>query len=165
MDTPKLTTKDFFKTLQIIHFVLMTGLVIFAMFAFYFHYVGLELEGGKELNFGLIYTVPIFAIAGTLASNLVFKQKLKDCINKTSLKEKLTYYRSALIIKFAIIEGCAFFAIIGYLLTGKLVYLGILGLLLIVFMVYKPTKEKSIVDLELNQAERQLIYDSKAIIA
>ena len=164
MDNYRLTSKDFFKTIQIIHFALMTGLIVMGMLAFLFHYNGLEMEGGKEMNFGLIYVVPVFAFSGIIASNLVFKHKLKDSVNTPNLKEKLNNYRSALIAKFALIEGNSFFAIIAYLLTGKLLYLGHAGLLLIVLLLYRPTKEKSIIDLELGHSDQQLIYDSNAII-
>ena len=164
MDNYKMTSKEFFKAIQIIHFALMTGVIIFGIIAFYFHYSGLEMEGGKEMDFGLMYVVPVFTLGGILASNLMFKQKLKDCIAKPTLKEKMTNYRSALIIKFAFIEGSSFFAVIAYLLTGKLIYLGFTVLLLIVFIAYRPSKEKTIIDLELNQSEKKLIYDSDTII-
>lgn len=144
MDNYKMTSKEFFKAIQIIHLALMTGVILLGIFAFYFHYSGLNMEGGKEMNFGLIYVVPVFALGGILASNLVFKQKLKDCIAKPTLKEKMTNYRSALIIKFAFIEGSSLFAVVAYLLTGNLIYLGFAVLLLIVFLAYRPTKEKQL---------------------
>jgi len=159
-----MTSKEFFKSIQIIHFALVIGVFVLGIFAFYFHYSGLEMEGGEDMNFGLKYVVPIFAIIGVFASNLVFKNKLKDCTRKTGLKEKLNNYRSALIVKFALIEGNSFFALVAYLLTGKLLYLGLAGLLLIVLILYRPTKEKLIFDLELNQLDKHLIYDSNAII-
>lgn len=164
MDTYKMTSKEFFRSIQIIHFALMSGVIMLGIFSFYFHYSGLEMEDGKELNSGLIYVVPVFAIAGIVASNLVFKQKLNDCRAKSILKDKMTNYRSALIIKFALIEGCSFFALIAYLLTGNLIYLGFAGLLLIVLITYWPSKEKTIIDLELTHSEQQQIYDPVAII-
>lgn len=159
-----MTSKDFFKSVQIIHLALITGVIILGIFAFSFHYIGIEMEGGKELNFALIYVVPVFAIAGIVASNLVFKQKLKECITRPNLKEKLNCYRSALIIKFALIEGSSFFALVAFLLTGDLLYLGFAAILVVVFITYTPSKEKSIVDLELNQTEKQIIYDADVII-
>lgn len=159
-----MTSKDFFKSVQIIHLALITGVIILGIFAYSFHYIGIEMEGGKDLNFDLIYVVPVFAIAGIIASNLVFKQKLKECIARPNLKEKLNCYRSALIIKFALIEGSSFFALVAFLLTGDLLYLGFAAILVVVFITYIPSKEKSIVDLELNQTEKQIIYDADAII-
>ncbi len=69
MDNYKMTSKDFFKSIQIIHFALMAGLIILGIIAFYFHYIGIEMENGKEMNIGLIYVVPVFTIAGIIASN------------------------------------------------------------------------------------------------
>ncbi len=164
MENYKMTSKDFFKSVQIIHLALITGVIILGIFAYSFHYIGIEMEGGKELNFALIYVVPVFAIAGIIASNLVFKQKLKECIAQPNLKDKLNCYRSALIIKFALIEGSSFFALVAFLLTGDLLYLGFAAILVVVFITYTPSKEKSIVDLELNPTEKQIIFDADAII-
>lgn len=159
-----MTSKDFFSAIQIVHLALMTGVIFPGVLAFYFHYSGFEMKGGEEMNLGLIYIVPVFTVAGVFASKKVFQQKLKDCIAKPNLKEKLDNYRSALILKFALIEGSSFFALIAYFFTGKLLYLGFAGLLLVVLISYRPSKEKLIIDLELNQIEKQLIYDSNAII-
>ncbi|HRX13220.1 MAG TPA: hypothetical protein P5210_16270 [Draconibacterium sp.] len=164
MENDKMTSNDYFKSVQIIHLALIAGVVILGIFTFSFHTSGLEMDGGKELNFALIYVVPVFSIAGIIASNVVFKQRLKDCIARPNLKEKLNCYRSALIVKFSFIEGSSFFALIAFLLTGDLLYLGFAALLLIVFITYTPSKEKSIVDLELTQAEKQIIFDADAII-
>ncbi len=164
MENYKMTSKEFFKSIQIIHLALITGVIILGIFAYSFHYIGIEMEGGKELNFALIYVVPVFAIAGIIASNLVFKQKLKECIARPNLKEKLNCYRSALIIKFALIEGSSFFALVAFLLTGDLLYLGFAAILVVVFITYTPSKEKSIVDLELNPTEKQIIFDADATI-
>lgn len=49
--------KDFFKSLQIIHLALMTGLIIFGLITFYFHYTGIEMEGGKEILHSTLSTI------------------------------------------------------------------------------------------------------------
>uniref|UniRef100_UPI0032163206 hypothetical protein n=1 Tax=uncultured Draconibacterium sp. TaxID=1573823 RepID=UPI0032163206 len=164
MDNYKMTSKDFFKSIQIIHFALMTGLIFFGAITFYLNYSGLAIENETEMNTAFMYVVPIFTISGIFASNFLFKQRLKNCVKQSTLKEKLNEYRSALIIKFAIIEGSSFFVVIAYYLTGQYIYLGFLGLLLIIFVTYRPTKEKAIMDLELSHLDKQLIHDSDATI-
>ncbi len=151
MNNYKTTPEEFLKSIQIIHMALITGVVLFALIAVYIHFSGFEFDGGKELNSGLIIVVPVFAIAGIIASRLVFKFKLKECITKQNMEEKITDYRSALIIKFALIEGCAMFSVIAFLLTNNLLYLGITGLLLVVFIIYRPTAETLSADIEVTQ--------------
>ena len=156
MDSQKITSKDYFKAILVVHIAFIIGLVFFGLISFL-----LQLKGfgsiGQEINTAFIYLVPIIAIGGIIGSKLIFKRKLNDCSNKSNLYEKLTEYRSALIIKFAIIEGATFISIISYLLTGDLILLAIAGLLIIVFLTYRPTKEKLFFDLELSHSEKKLL--------
>jgi len=156
MDQQIMTSRNFFKANQIVHIAFIIGLVFFALISFF-----LQLQGfgslGQEFNRASVFIVPVIAICGIIASKLTFKRKLNDCIGKTSLKDKLTEYRSALIIKFAIIEVATFITILSYLLTGDLILLAIVGFLIIVFATYRPSKEKLFLDLELSQPEKQLL--------
>lgn len=157
MNSQKLTFKDYFKSIQVIHLALMAGVVFFTAISIILQMDGPFVDGGAEMNFALIYVVPAFTIMGIFTSNFMFKQRLKESLSKVNLKEKLDLYRSALIIKFALIEGPSFFAVIAYILTGNLIYIGIIVLLLAMFWIYRPTKEKLILDLELTHAERQIV--------
>ncbi len=75
MENYKMTSKDFFKSIQIVHLALMTGLIFLGIIAFYLHYIEIEMENGKEINFALIYVVPVFTITGIIAINaLMLKQ-------------------------------------------------------------------------------------------
>jgi hypothetical protein len=142
----------------------MTGVIFFGAITYYLHYSNLAIDYGTEIIFPLLIVVSVFTISGIFASHFVFKQRLKEIVKKTNLKDKLNEYRSALIIKFAIIEGCSFFVVIAYYMTGQLFFLTFLGILLIIFIAFRPTKDKSIMDLELSHSDQQLIYDSTAII-
>jgi hypothetical protein len=72
--------------------------------------------------------------------------KLKD---KHSLKEKLSGYQSAKIIKYALIEGPAFFSIVIALNTENSYFLTIAAALIGYLYFQKPTKEQIESDLEL----------------
>jgi hypothetical protein len=77
---------------------------------------------------------------------------------------KLVNYRAALIVKLALLEAPSFFTVIAYLLTGNYIYLGIVLILLIVFLLYTPTKEKLINELELPRDEVEIINNPEAEI-
>ncbi|WP_167611971.1 hypothetical protein [Maribellus sediminis] len=163
MNQEKLTPKEYFRSLQIVHLALMAGIVSFIVIAIVLQNMGFESDGEDMLP-ALIYVVPVFMIGGILASNYVFKFRLKTCISQSGLKQKLEEYRSALIIKFALVEGPSFFAIIAYLLTANLVFVGITVLLLAVLLSYRPTPAKSIIDLELDYDEREILEETDAEI-
>jgi hypothetical protein len=163
METIKMTSGGYFNSIKIIHIALVVGVVFFTLVS-----VLLQIQGfdtiGQEIDNVLLIVVPIFALFGIFASNLVFKKKLNGIRKKSNLKEKMEEYRSALIIKLALIEGPSFFAVVSYLLTGNSIYLGILLLLIIVFLIYTPNKTKLINDLELTKNDSELINNSEAEI-
>ena len=163
METIKMTSGEYFKSIKIVHIALVVGVVFFALIS-----VFLQIKGfgtvGHEIDKVLLIVVPIFALIGIFASNFVFKKKLNEIRKKSNLKEKMEEYRSALIIKLALIEGPSFFAVVSFLLTGNYIYLGLTVILIIVFLIYTPNKTKFINELELTKKESDLIYNSESEI-
>ncbi|RKD85082.1 hypothetical protein [Mangrovibacterium diazotrophicum] len=159
METEKQTTQGYFTAIRIVHLALMGGIVFFSAISYVLQLNGFESSSDEEFNRFLAPVVGVFVIGAAFASQIVFKQRLKECVSKPSLQEKLMLYRAALILKFALIEGPSFMAVVAYLLTGNLLYLGVVGLLLILFLIYRPSKEQTILDLELNMNDRRLLDD------
>ena len=164
MNSQQLTFKDYFKSIQVIHFALMTGVLFFAVIAYILVSQGFAVGGLENIDNLLSAFVPVFLIAGLFSGNFLFKIKVNEAKEKPGLMEKFNLYRSALIIKLALVEGPAFFSIVFYMLTGKFLYLVLTGFLLAVFYYYKPTREKIIGDLELSSAERQIVEDPDGVI-
>ena len=164
MESEKQLSKDYFKSLQIIHFALMMGILFFAIIAFILVSQGFAVAGLEDIDIMLSFFVPVFLIIGLVSGNFLFKLKVIEAKGNLSLLEKLNIYRGALIIKMALLEGPAFLSIIIFIITGKLMHLALTGILLIVFVLYRPSKEKLISDLELNQSQRQTLEDPDGII-
>lgn len=156
MESEKMKSGEYFKTLKIVHFALAAGIVFFMLMSIFLQYSGFGTIG-KEVKNGLLIAVPLFALAGIFASNIVFKQKLKIIAEHNNLKEKMIIYRSAIIVKLALVEGPAFFTVIAYLITGDLIFLGIIIVLLLIFLIYTPTRNKLINELELSKSDSDLI--------
>lgn len=156
MENQKETVGNYFKANKIVYIAMVTGLVFFALISFL-----LQLQGfgtiGNNISKLAVYIIPVIALIGLISSTLLFKRKLEECRTKQNLREKLIEYRSALIIKFGIVEGTTFLAVISYLLTGELILLAVAGLLIIVFITYIPTKDKLYNDLDLSYADKQIL--------
>ncbi|MDB5158274.1 MAG: hypothetical protein JWR50_2981 [Mucilaginibacter sp.] len=144
------TTQPFIKTISIIHLALIIGQVLFAVVAF-------AKMDSTNINFDkndvFLFVAPIMAIGGFIASNIVFKQQLVRAKDKMVLKDKLVAYQSALITRFALLEGASLFNIVVFLKTGNLLYLIISGLIIFYFIIIRPTKDKVVEDLELSYQE------------
>lgn len=161
----KVTSKDYFKTMQILHLAMIAGLVFFMLVSAFF-VRGLLLEPiDSGIMSILMVVVPLLIFGGLFGSTLLIKNKLNVAKQKPNLTEKMSDYRAALIINFAMLEGPSFFAIVAYMLTGNLLFLGMAGLLLLVFFTIRPTTEKAIRDLELSPDEIKRINDPNEFIS
>lgn len=164
METKPQTSREYFKTMQIIYYALIAGQVSFALIALFLHQmIGLD-TGLNELRIIFLYIVPIFIVGGYLSSRILFKNSLKTAKSKSSLVEKMADYRAALIVRYALLEGPSFLAIVVYLITGDFSFLVMAVFIIVIFFTIKPTRENAVNDLELNPAEEQAILDLDRII-
>lgn len=152
------TSQDYFRSLTILHAALMLGQILLAII-FYFVF-----NADKEPVFGVeaagqswVYIAGGATIFGVLASAQLFGMQIKKWREEKDLSAKLAGYRSALITRYALLEMPSLLALIGYFLTNNLLTLIFTGLILILFFIYRPTKEKLITELELSPAEQALL--------
>jgi hypothetical protein len=121
--TPKpQTSKEYFNSLTILHSAMAIGQLLFGL-VIYFQFSNSEAtDEMNRINNVFRIMVPAFVIGGLFSSELLFRTLLKKVNQKTDLKERLIGYRSALIIKYALLEGPSLFAIIAFLVTSNLVF-------------------------------------------
>jgi hypothetical protein len=144
--------ENFVKSISIIHLALLAGQVIFAIVA-YAQSVKVFF-GVHYMDDAFMYIVPLAAIGGFIAGYTIFKKQLAAIHTKKSLGEKIIGYQTALIIRYALIEGPCLLAIVAYMLNNNLFYLGVAGLLILYFIFLRPTMEKVENDLDLNFNEK-----------
>jgi len=165
MNINQQSSKDYFRSLQISYFGLIAGQVLFGAFALFIDLVVQPDFALNQIRDVLIYIVPLIAFVGILGSNLVFKSRLKRLKIKVKLIEKTNDYRAALIVRYALLEGPSFFALVIYYLTGDMLFLGVSGLIVAVFLTIRPTIERAASDLDLNLNDKQAINDPKRIVS
>ena len=155
-------SQDYFTLLNLIYFSLVAGLIIFMAVVVI---LNSRQDPADFQPVGVfIYLVPVSSILAILASIYIPKFKLPEIESKKDLKEKLSYYQSLLIIKWALLEGGAIVALVSFMLTGYFM-LGGFALLLILYLIFqKPTRYKLLQDINLTDEERNRIVDSNGII-
>ncbi len=144
-----MSPKKYFRTLQLIFKALLSGLLFFITIA-----LALVLGNTTPTNQSLLYplmgiTVFLF-INAVFTSKMLFKKKVEHAKSTKALDKKITTYTSAVIIRLAFIEATALFATVSYILTANTAFIGTAGILLVMFLLYFPKKEKVIAELELN---------------
>jgi DMSO reductase anchor subunit len=144
------------KALAVMHFSLLVGQLMFAGIAFYLKYTQVIRDVIKDEEVRLLVVPGLLGVAVVLvmASFLSFKKKIA-VIRKSeqAVTEKLTAYRAASIIRWAMLEAPVLLIIIAYLLTGKQVLWGVIAVLLLLFLYTKPTVAKAASELGITEAE------------
>ncbi|MFN8257357.1 MAG: hypothetical protein U0W24_16810 [Bacteroidales bacterium] len=165
MQPLKQTTKDFFRANDILFFALLGGQVMFSLIM-----LGLLLTEDNvvqaDANFVNILLVVVIFISATsvVASIKVYQLKLQSIPATVTLAEKLVQYRSACIIRWALLEFPSFLAIIASFLTGSIIFLALAGIVMVYFYTIKPTPEKAANDLNLDMNERIKITDPDSLL-
>ncbi len=163
MEQTQLTTKSFFSSLKIIHFALTAGVVLFLLIAIALQFKGFEPEL-KEMEMILLGITVLAAISGIFTGNLLFRRRLEQLVEQKSLEKKLLGYQSALLLKYALVEGPAFFTIVAYHLTANILFPVITVLLVFTMVLFAPRKEKLISDLNLSNRESVILENQDAVI-
>lgn len=159
-----MASKEYFKALKIVHFALLAGMVVFALISVFLNLTGTFSNENEFFKEFFIYIIPLFVLVGIVVSNVMFKKGLKQAKDKNNLLEKMNFYRSALITRYAPLEGSAMFAIIAYLLSGDLIILGLAIIVIFIFLFIRPTAEKAGNDLELDYTEKQILNGPNGMI-
>jgi hypothetical protein len=103
------------------------------------------------------FTVVIIPVAHSVPQRMI-----KKIGPETSLGERLGKYQQALIIRFALTEGVAFFAIVSFLLTGDNDLILLLAIILLFFIISRPNNFKTSHDLGLSALEKKQLFDQTA---
>jgi hypothetical protein len=156
---------QYFKTLKIMHFAMLVGQVLFLFISIFLINVnGPFVVNDKELSGIFKFVVPFFAIAGLITSNFIYKSRLASIKIQSFLVKKINDYRAALILRYALLEGPSLLAIIVYLIFGDILFLSTAVLIMLYFLVIRPTTEKALEHLELNSEDARIMNDLNRVI-
>ncbi|WP_299525142.1 hypothetical protein [uncultured Lutibacter sp.] len=147
--------KDFIKSLQIIHFVLLMVIIVFAA------YVSIQLN--EQLTFSysndkaFLYIAITISFVGNLMSKSLFIKLIKKIPKDADLLEKASKYSTAHIFRLAMLEFPALMCIIFVMQSNNSFYFILVGLLLIIMLAILPTKNKFINDVPLTSNEKSIL--------
>ncbi len=143
-----------FKQIQLLYYVILTGLIVFGIAAWYFvarnGYV-MMIDASMERA---IYTILIILVFVGIPVSYVFHKKSVSHIDSSlSVSDKLTKYRKVLFVKLMTLEGLAMFSLIGYIVSGAKPYMYIYLILLVVYLISRPGKKNIMEELQLDEEQ------------
>ena len=151
----KTTLSEQFRSISILYKSMVIGIVLFAIVSMsMIRKHGPFLHNDKFSQI-LLGTVIIFAVICLYLAYLNYNKRIRPEVQTMMfLDEKLKNYRSALVKFMAFLEGPAILSIIGFLLTGNLIFIAITLIILLNMVVKRPSKTRMIRELQLNSNEQ-----------
>lgn len=143
---------DSFKQLKIIFIALASGQLIYLLIASILlmnDMVGTNRDFSTVLGF----VVPILVVIMAAASKLVYNYLINSKLESSSQAEKINVYRTGNIIRYTLIEGANLISITSYLITGDFLYAGLFVIVMGIFFINYPSKEKFMAEFGLSSLD------------
>ena len=151
--------------LNVIYLSLASVMTFFGLVVFYLNYSGSNTiapddEFAQILQYVLFGLVPI----GIAAGYFVFKQQLSAIEPALTLRQKLMRYQIAILIRSAFLEVPGLFATVAAMITGVNMFLLFTVVIVVIFILLRPTPSAIINDLGLSQADKSILENPAAKI-
>ncbi|WP_075601938.1 hypothetical protein [Saccharicrinis aurantiacus] len=151
MSTPKKQRT----TLNLIYIAIMSALTLMAIFAMYFVRANGAVEAfSPDSNYTIKTMVIMALLIGIPVSHLFYHKKIKHISQEWELSRRLTHFRTAFIVRIAVLEGVGLLSIIAYLLNADKSFMYMFGVIFVLFIIHAPTRNRIATDLELNEEEQ-----------
>ena len=159
------TPGSYFRQLNILFFALIMGQILFVVIGLFINSnQSVAVSFPDDLEKVLILLVPIVVVINVSLSFLLFVAKIKPLRNINDWEQQLKGYRSALLLRYAIMEAPSLFSVVVYLLTGNNTALLFIPLILLLFFTQRPRPAALAKHLALHDDERILLQDKEAVL-
>ncbi len=139
-----------YRTLRIIFYSLNTGLLIFFIVGVYLN--GMAIPDFKD-KVDILTIVNVLLLGSIPAGYMISNRKMAAIEPGDPFSRKFEQFQSAMIIRWAMIEGAALFSIVGLILLKDAKQLVIFILCIVVLSLNTITKEKVVRMAKLNREE------------
>jgi hypothetical protein len=147
------TSKSALSALNIIYFSLIMMMIIFSAVVFFLNTSG-GISNDAELTLLLRYVLCGLLPIGLGAGYFIFKQFINSISPSISLREKLMKYQTAVLIRSACFEMPGLVGAVAALITGDNSFLLFTAIVIVLFLILRPSAYTITSDLNLTQDER-----------
>jgi len=147
--------KNFIKSLQIIHFALLFGVLAFGAFVLYNAKDRLFFSYQEDKAF--LYLAIIISFIGNLASKSLYKKLINQIPKDAELLQKATKYSTAHVFRMAMLEFPAMMCIIFVMQSNNSFYFILVGILVLMMLAIYPSKNKFENDIPLSSKEKSML--------
>jgi len=150
--------KQTFLQAKILHGAMFFGVLLFAGLSFVLNNFVNAGIGLVVLPSNALYLIVLAAVAMLWLSGFIYKKRISVIEGNLPLQERVANFRSASILRVALIEAASLTLITGYLLSGNIYYLLVAFMPLYFFMKTFPRDEEISETLELSYSEMRQLH-------
>ncbi|HCY74937.1 MAG TPA: hypothetical protein DHV28_03380 [Ignavibacteriales bacterium] len=143
---------NYFSTLNILFMSLLSGQVIYFIVGLFLIQSG-NINGFGGMNTIFMFITPVVVLSSILASKFIYTKQVAEFDKSLPLENKLVSYRTASIIRLALLEGANIFNISIMIITTSYFFAGLFVIITTLFFFNRPTKEKFIMDYEVSSED------------
>lgn len=152
---------QYLKSLQIVYFGLLAGQLI-GLTVFYL----LPPQKGDVLpDDGMTIRIPMLVLVLLATGYFLGRYRILAAREQTGIKAKMSAYRVAFILRCALLEGGVLLAGIFFFTSRYLLLLAVAVAGLGIFLLFIPTRDRIVNDLDLSASEQVLLDDPNVIVA
>jgi len=150
------TSSSVLTALNMIYFSLISVMTMFGAIVFFLNVAG---DITPDPAFALILRYILFALlpAGLGAGYIIFKQWMQAINPSLSLRARLMKYQTAILIRSGCFEMPGLFAAVAALITGDNSFLLFTAIVIMLFLILRPTIYTICTDLTLSQKDRAIL--------
>ncbi|MFN8394887.1 MAG: hypothetical protein U0176_09480 [Bacteroidia bacterium] len=164
MPTRKITSEGYFRTLLILWAAMLMSHLSISGVSIYLYFMGELPPSDPETAMPLIYALAGVG-AGCLGAAVVLGNSLiVKAADKPTLKEKLSGFQTASILRFALLEAPSIMGLVGVMLTGELLFLTASAVSAMTLLAFRPSKQRAIEGLRLSGEDLRLVEDPRAVV-
>ncbi len=150
------TSKSVLTALNMLYFSFIMVMTLFGAIVFF-----LTVSGNitQDAELALIFRYVLFVILplGLGAGYFIFKQGINAIKPTLSLREKLTKYQTTVLIRSGCFEMPGLFGAVAVLITGDLTFLLFTAIVIVLFVLLRPTIYTITTDMNLSTKERAIL--------
>jgi len=150
----KLIIKKQFKSVNIIYLAILILMSVAAIFSVVYTFKSGALPVFAAEDEGYLKSIVIIALlVGIPVSHIFYHKKIKHIDVSLPLSRKIILFRPAFIMRIVTLEAIGLLAVIGYLITVDKSFLYMFGVVLVLYIIHAPTKQRLINDLDMSEEE------------
>ncbi|HCM76693.1 MAG TPA: hypothetical protein DIS90_09945 [Cytophagales bacterium] len=161
----KIKSKEYFRNLNLIYFAQLIAITALAAIAYFLIDQGNLGPANNDLALSFQKAIMVLIPLSLVTGYILFRVFLRGVRPEMPLVYKMKRYFTANLIRSAFLEIPGLFVSVAAMITAHNLFLVIVPLILILFILFRPTKSVIGQELNLSMEERAKLNDPEAIIS